>query len=114
MKKTASVTIVVHRNRVLANGKNSIYLRFYNNQGHRYHKIGLEVDLKFWDFSKVIVKKTHPEAIRYNNLISLWVAKSNQIILERPFIDYDSFIVSLLQERTPNKLISYYERYSRY
>lgn len=44
--------------------------------------IGHHIEVKFWDFDKSRVKKSHPNSIRLNNLIVKKIAEVDDVLLQ--------------------------------
>ena len=59
-----------------------IGIRVTVNRRSTYFLIGQHVALKHWDEKRQMVKKSHPNSVRLNNLVAARVSDTNRVVLE--------------------------------
>ncbi|PCJ67372.1 MAG: hypothetical protein COA58_03360 [Bacteroidetes bacterium] len=113
MHKLSSADIRIRKSETLKNGKNAIYIRFHCDTKYNYHPTGLFIELKYWDTKTSLVKKTCREYISINNQIRMWISKSQNVLLESPFIDYGTFLERLLEteKKKPETFLAIFQEY---
>jgi len=77
----ASVKVIL-RNKEKKDGTSSIALQIIKNRTSSLVHIGHSVEEKHWDAVKGKVKKSHPNSVRLNNLITTKLADANDMLLD--------------------------------
>lgn len=82
MKKILpSISVVLYKSKVLANGEHPIMLRVsYNNQ-RKYKGIGISCQKKDWNEKKGEVRATHPNSVNINTLIRKEKKNAEDVVL---------------------------------
>jgi integrase/recombinase XerD len=78
----ASVKVVLRLNKKKGDGTFPIVIRVTNNRQLTEKFVGHAVKLKDWDEKQHLVKKSHPNSVRLNYLISKKVDEINKMILD--------------------------------
>jgi integrase/recombinase XerD len=63
------IKIVLRKDKITPSGKAPLYIRFTKDRKLSYLATGISIESKFWDFDKSIVKRTHPNSARVNNML---------------------------------------------
>lgn len=78
----ASVTVVLKKNKALANGDYPLYLRITKNRKSAFESLGISVSEALWDDKNKRVKSKYPNSARVNNTIARKIAEANDKVLE--------------------------------
>lgn len=70
------------RNKTNKQGLHPIVICVTQNRKRSLFHTGQYLDEKFWDSTKRVVKKSHPNSMRINNLISSKLSEVNSILLD--------------------------------
>lgn len=65
----ATIKIVFRKDKIRKNGKAPINVRITKDRKITYVATGISLEERFWDFDRSIVKKSHPNSARMNNLL---------------------------------------------
>lgn len=111
----ASVNTVL-RNKTNKQGLHPIVICVTQNRKRALFHTGQYLDKKFWDDSKRVVKKSHPNSKRINNLISSKLSDFNSIMLDCIHTFGENFTLEnfkSLQKKTSsnNSFFTFSERY---
>ena len=74
---------VIRKMKIKLNGKIPVELRITIQRYAHYISIGLDTEEKHWDKTKNRLKKSYPNSVRSNNLISHYLAKSENYLVEK-------------------------------
>lgn len=88
----ASSIKVILRKKQNKQGKYPLVLRITKDRHSSYLYTGQYIDIKYWDESNRTVRKSHPNAVRLNNLLLAKLAEANKtlITLTSDQVDYSS------------------------
>lgn len=78
----ASVTVVLKKNKALANGDYPLYLRITKNRKSVFESLGISVSESLWDDKNKRVKSKYPNSARVNHTIARKIAEANDKVLE--------------------------------
>lgn len=78
----ASVTIVLKKNKPLANGDFPLYLRIIKNRKSVFESLNINVSEALWDDKNKRVKGKYPNSARVNNTLAKKIAEANAKVLE--------------------------------
>jgi integrase len=79
MTSSAKITLRKKPNKL---GQYPLTIRITKNRSSTYIYIGHYIDLKYWDKKNKIVRKSHPNSDRLNNLLFTKLIEINKILLE--------------------------------
>ncbi|MDC0303859.1 site-specific integrase [Flavobacteriales bacterium] len=65
----SSIKPVLRSDKVKPNGFAPLYIRVISNRKIKYRSVGVDIEPKHWDKLKEKVKRTHPNSMRFNNMI---------------------------------------------
>ncbi|MFN0187902.1 MAG: phage integrase SAM-like domain-containing protein [Bacteroidia bacterium] len=113
------VAIILVEWKVLKDGSCPLMLRLTKNGKRKYKTIGHKCHPKLWDPIKCQVKKSHPERVLLNNLITQLISKIKNQILEFQRLNKPISLDSILNAQTSplkvqNVLSFYIERISQF
>lgn len=97
-----SISVILYRSKVLANGDHPIMLRVSYNGVRKYKSIGLHCAEKHWNERKHEVRASHPLAANMNKIIRTELDKANQYVIGIEGKDYSAnTIVKALSKSAP-------------
>lgn len=77
------VKSVIRKAKIKRNGKVMLEIRITINRSISHMSSGCEIDLKYWDQTKGVVKRAHPNSTRINNLLSTLVNRAEDYIVQK-------------------------------
>ncbi len=105
----ASIKVVL-RKKKNSEGKYPIAIRITENRKSSYLQTGVYIDVKYWNDENSKVKKSHPNAVKINNLLAQKLAKVNDKYME---MEAKGKVVSASQIKNnikkPKEKITFYE-----
>ena len=97
-----SISVILYRSKVLANGDHPIMLRVSYNGVRKYKSIGLHCAEKHWNERKHEVRASHPLAANMNKIIRIELDKANQYVIGIEGKDYSAnTIIKALSKSAP-------------
>ncbi|QMW01684.1 site-specific integrase [Spirosoma foliorum] len=90
----ASINIVLRKN-IKADGTYPLVIRYTNNRKTFYTYLGHSVLPSDWDEKSQRVKKSYPNATRFNNMLAKAVAEYNEKLLERETDNADTSVEAM-------------------
>ncbi len=78
----ASIKVILRKNKTNAEGKHPIALQIIKDRRPSLIHLGQYLDEKDWDISKSMVRKSHPNHVRLNNMIRKKLAEASDKSLE--------------------------------
>ncbi len=76
---------IVLRKKQNKEGRYPLAVRITKNRQSTYIYIGHYIDIKLWDERNKIVRKSHPNSNRLNNLLMTKLIEVNKLLLELQF-----------------------------
>lgn len=90
----ASINIVLRKN-IKADGTYPLVIRYTNNRKTFYTYLGHSIRQSDWDEKSQRVKKSYPNATRFNNMLAKAVAEYNEKLLERETDNADTSVEAM-------------------
>ncbi|MEA5426407.1 site-specific integrase [Arcicella lustrica] len=109
----ASVSIVL-RKTPNKEGKHNLYLRIIKDRKISQTSIGHSILLKDWDGAKQIIKKSHPNSARLNNLIAKKVAEATDKLVEMEANNTDTSAKAIKKAVTASKDRTFFKQAELY
>ena len=78
----ASVSAILYKSKVLANGEHPIMLRVCYNGKRAYKSLKLSCSMKFWNEETSEVKSKHPYSINMNAIINQELSSLKALVLD--------------------------------
>ena len=106
----ASNAKIVLRKKPNSKGLYPLAVRITKNRRSNYHYIGHYIELKYWDAKNIRVKKSHPNSLRLNGLLTTKLSEANKTLIDLQSEKKD-ISANQIKDRlyAPTKSISFFE-----
>lgn len=78
----ASLKIILKNNKINSNGEVPLYLRIIKDRKTKFISLGISIDPKHWNEKNNVIKKSHPNSARINNLLAQKISEAQNIVVE--------------------------------
>lgn len=78
----AKLNLIQRKNKIKKDGTGPIYIQIIQERSARYISTGIDIAEKDWDSKNRIVKKSHPNSVRYNALLRKKLSEAETTLLD--------------------------------
>jgi site-specific recombinase XerD len=113
MIKPVKISICIRKDRVLSNGNNLLYIRYYNSiEKHKYFSTKIEVKAIYWDAQKQRVKSSMRIGhVQLNNRIRMWTTLYENELSNNPYISFDNLISKITDQPSIDTFLFCFEKF---